>query len=97
MSCMYCSWKISIFKYCMLYIFLYDDNVKWLSTRIKVFMTEDLAWWSCGLRYCHWLLAVSHNCPGPYRGRAYEKITSNLVSVFLPGTEQFSPPATTGW
>ena len=26
--------------------------------------TVGLSWWPCGLRRCHWLLAVSHHCSG---------------------------------
>ena len=26
------------------------------------------AWWLCGLRHCHWLLAVSHHCLGLHCG-----------------------------
>ena len=30
---------------------------------------SGLPWWPCGLRHCHWLLAVSHHCLGSNPGR----------------------------
>ena len=37
-------------------------SIQWLLT------IEGLPWWPCGLRHCHWLLAVSHHCLGSNPG-----------------------------
>ena len=48
-------------------IVLYLENVK--GANPYVLWTHSgrisgLPWWLCGLQCCHWLLAVSHHCPG---------------------------------